>query len=239
MKKRRAESNSIFFRPKRSLSVPAPITPTIQPTSAELTTHPSMTASRENWLFRKPIVPEMTAVSNPKRKPPSVAMKEMTPRYSMLPLLCAFWLMVPSFMVKLIRRDRTPTDTRALVFQSQGFSASTLEVRKREGMVAGLQRDFTDLLNGPVDAIIVHHRVFVNDQPAAVIGPKIKTIDAIPRHSEVAVVDNPEILFHCRDVPQDEAIRGAGRLRRQRPKIRQDLPGSFEVAETCTRRERL
>ena len=47
-KKSSAESKSIFFRPNRSLIVPAPMTPMIHPTSAELTTQPSMTASRVN-----------------------------------------------------------------------------------------------------------------------------------------------------------------------------------------------
>ena len=64
----------IFFLPYLSLRIPVTETPKIVPTSAELTYHPSQTASRLNCDFTNPMVPEIMAVSYPNKKPPRAAM---------------------------------------------------------------------------------------------------------------------------------------------------------------------
>ena len=70
-----------FFRPMRSLKKPDIITPMMQPSKPLLTNHPSSEAVKLNWVFTKPIVPEMTAVSKPNSNPPIAAVKQM---YTML-----------------------------------------------------------------------------------------------------------------------------------------------------------
>jgi hypothetical protein len=76
MRNNNEERSKTVFLPNRSLNVPANETPAMQPTSAELTYQPSSIVLRANWLLTNEIVPEMTAVSNPNRKPPIAAVDE-------------------------------------------------------------------------------------------------------------------------------------------------------------------
>ena len=71
--KNNPDISRMFFRPNLSLNIPATETPKIVPTSAELTYQPSITALRLNWVLTSPMVPEIMAVSYPKRKPPKAA----------------------------------------------------------------------------------------------------------------------------------------------------------------------
>ena len=59
----RAEISIVFFRPRKSLSIPATSTPTIDPISAQPTYQPLASSSRENCPATMSVVPEMTAVS--------------------------------------------------------------------------------------------------------------------------------------------------------------------------------
>ena len=68
-----AERSIVSLRPKRSLSIPATATPPIDPTSAQPTNQPCCIESSENCVATPVIVPEMTAVSYPKRIPPMAA----------------------------------------------------------------------------------------------------------------------------------------------------------------------
>jgi hypothetical protein len=72
--KRSAASIRAFLRPNASESSPAIPAPTMQPTRADDAAHPVSAAERLKWILRNPIAPEMTAVSYPKRSPPSAAM---------------------------------------------------------------------------------------------------------------------------------------------------------------------
>src|SRR4051812_49312301 len=67
-------------RPKRSLGAPAAREPTIVPIRALATVKPSSPPERPNTRFRASVVPEMTAVSKPKRKPPSAATTVLSSR---------------------------------------------------------------------------------------------------------------------------------------------------------------
>jgi len=78
---RKPDSINEVFLPNRSESSPAKATPIIQPTNAELTNQPSITLSRANLDFTKPMVPDITAVSYPKRNPPKAAVSVMKKRY--------------------------------------------------------------------------------------------------------------------------------------------------------------
>ena len=63
----------VFFLPMLSLSVPAKRTPIIEPTRAHPTYHPCCIVSRLNWPETLLMVPDITAVSYPKRIPPMAA----------------------------------------------------------------------------------------------------------------------------------------------------------------------
>ena len=64
------------LRPRRSLSHPAIPAPMTLPSRAELTVQPKSTGPSSNCRWRGPTVPEMTAVSNPNRKPPSAPLPQ-------------------------------------------------------------------------------------------------------------------------------------------------------------------
>ena len=55
--------------------MPAVIDPIKHPIKAELTAHPSRVSVRLKYFVMKGIVPEITAVSKPKSKPPNAATK--------------------------------------------------------------------------------------------------------------------------------------------------------------------
>ena len=59
----RAAMSIVFLRPRKSLSMPATRTPTMEPIRAQPTNQPSMPVDRPNWAFTISVVPEMTAVS--------------------------------------------------------------------------------------------------------------------------------------------------------------------------------
>ena len=71
--KRMAATSIVSLRPKRSLRMPATATPRIEPTRAQPTNQPTCMALSENWASTLEMVPEMTAVSYPKRMPPMAA----------------------------------------------------------------------------------------------------------------------------------------------------------------------
>ena len=71
--KRVAAMSIVFFLPMLSLSVPAKRTPIIEPTRAHPTYHPCCIVSRLNWPETLLMVPDITAVSYPKRIPPMAA----------------------------------------------------------------------------------------------------------------------------------------------------------------------
>jgi hypothetical protein len=79
--KRNPDMINEVFLPNLSEISPAIPTPIIQPTKAELTNQPSMTLSSSNLDFTKPIVPEITAVSYPKRNPPNAAVRVIKNKY--------------------------------------------------------------------------------------------------------------------------------------------------------------
>ena len=59
----RAAMNIVFLRPRKSLSMPATITPMIDPMRAQPTNQPSRPVDRPNWALTISVVPEITAVS--------------------------------------------------------------------------------------------------------------------------------------------------------------------------------
>ena len=61
--KKNAASSIVGLRPKRSLSLPANATPTIEPMSAQPTNHPTCSSSSENWAAMCETVPDTTPVS--------------------------------------------------------------------------------------------------------------------------------------------------------------------------------
>src|SRR5512136_1384408 len=63
-------------RPNRSPSQPATMAPRMQPTRAALPNQPTANLLRPNCFSTNPNVPEMTAVSNPNRNPPSDATRQ-------------------------------------------------------------------------------------------------------------------------------------------------------------------
>lgn len=81
IKKKKADKIKILFLPNRSDNSPANNTPITHPTKAELTNHPSCTASNLNCSCTKDMVPEITAVSNPNKKPPIAAEKAIKYKY--------------------------------------------------------------------------------------------------------------------------------------------------------------
>ena len=64
---------STFLRPRRSAGRPALIAPTMVPMRAVATVKPSENSLRWKTSRRFSVVPEITAVSKPKRRPPSAA----------------------------------------------------------------------------------------------------------------------------------------------------------------------
>ena len=73
MKNRTAATSMTRTRPMRSARRPAMNAPTTQPRRAEETTKPMTPELRSNCSRTAVTVPLMTAVSKPKRKPPSAA----------------------------------------------------------------------------------------------------------------------------------------------------------------------
>ncbi len=67
-------------RPNLSPSQPATMAPRMQPTRAALPNQPRANLLRPNCFSTKPKVPEMTAVSNPNRNPPSDATRQTEAR---------------------------------------------------------------------------------------------------------------------------------------------------------------
>ena len=61
--KRTAAMSIVFLRPRKSDSMPATSTPTMEPMSAQPTYQPSMPVERPNCIFTTSVVPEITAVS--------------------------------------------------------------------------------------------------------------------------------------------------------------------------------
>ena len=59
----RAEMSMVFFRPRKSLSMPATETPRMEPMRAQPTYQPLDISVRANWSATMRVVPEMTAVS--------------------------------------------------------------------------------------------------------------------------------------------------------------------------------
>ena len=155
----------------------------------------------------------------------------------MLPLLFFSWLMCPSLVKELIWRYELSWNARAFVLEPQRLATGPLEVRKYKRMVPCHQRNFPMQLDGPVDAVVVHQSVFVENQTAAIIRPDVEAIDAIPRYPDVASIDNSEVLFTRRNAPQMKTVCRARRLRRQGRKVREQAPGSFIVMVAGTRRE--
>ena len=68
-----AERIMVFFRPALSLRTPAQATPPMEPTNAQPTYHPSCRVVNPNCWDTCAMVPEITAVSYPNRKPPKAA----------------------------------------------------------------------------------------------------------------------------------------------------------------------
>ena len=59
----RAAMSMVFLRPRKSLSMPATRTPTMEPMRAQPTYQPVARGSRPNCPLTMSVVPEMTAVS--------------------------------------------------------------------------------------------------------------------------------------------------------------------------------
>jgi hypothetical protein len=104
MRNNNEERSKTVFLPNRSLNVPAKETPAMQPTSAELTYQPSSIVLRANWLLTNEIVPEITAVSNPNRKPP-IAAVEAAPTRSDEERVLEFGVGSPKFEVLIFRSE--------------------------------------------------------------------------------------------------------------------------------------
>ena len=66
-------ADSIFLRPNRSAIFPATNAPAMVPISAIATVKPRPLSERWNTALSASVVPEITAVSNPKIRPPSEA----------------------------------------------------------------------------------------------------------------------------------------------------------------------
>src|SRR5271166_6435067 len=64
---------SALLRPQMSAGFPAKMEPMIVPIRAIATVKPRRFSSSRKLVLRGPVVPEMTAVSKPKRKPPRAA----------------------------------------------------------------------------------------------------------------------------------------------------------------------
>ena len=73
MEKSNAEIIIVFFRPRKSDSIPATRTPIMEPIRAHPTYQPSPPVERPNCVLTTSVVPDMTAVSYPKRIPPIAA----------------------------------------------------------------------------------------------------------------------------------------------------------------------
>ena len=64
---------SALLRPQTSAGLPAKMDPMIVPIRAMATVNPRKFSFRRKMDLRAPVVPDMTAVSKPKRKPPRAA----------------------------------------------------------------------------------------------------------------------------------------------------------------------
>ena len=73
MQNRTAAASIVLFLPALSDMMPATDTPAIEPIRAHPTYHPCSSVSSPNRVVTLDIVPEMTAVSYPKRIPPMAA----------------------------------------------------------------------------------------------------------------------------------------------------------------------
>src|SRR5690606_29778661 len=70
--------NSVFFLPSMSTGMPANSAPTTVPYNAAATANPCDRSSNYHTCCMVCSTPEMTAVSNPKRKPPIAATREIS-----------------------------------------------------------------------------------------------------------------------------------------------------------------
>ena len=68
-----AVTSIVRVRPQRSATSPVPQAPATHPSNAEETVRPIATSPASNCSASAATVPLITAVSNPKRKPPSAA----------------------------------------------------------------------------------------------------------------------------------------------------------------------
>ncbi len=100
---RKPEIINEVFLPNRSESSPAIATPIIQPTNAELTNQPSITLSSSNFDFTKPMVPDITAVSYPKRNPPKAAVSVMKKKYFELALALSFIILSGEIIINKLK----------------------------------------------------------------------------------------------------------------------------------------
>jgi len=73
--KNNARIFSISFLPNLSPGLPTVMEPIMHPIIAELTAHPSIESDKWKYSVINGMVPEITAVSNPKRSPPNAAVK--------------------------------------------------------------------------------------------------------------------------------------------------------------------
>lgn len=78
-------STSVFLRPNRSLNTPASRQPTTQPSSAQAAAQPLSAGLRAKCACKKPMAPEITAVSYPNKRPPSAATRQTSTRYAEWP----------------------------------------------------------------------------------------------------------------------------------------------------------
>src|SRR5690606_1264920 len=76
-KKNSAAQTNNFFLPKRSPKLPDAATPAMHPTNADDTSHPSWAGVKLKFSCMSGKTPEITAISNPKEKPPIAAIKQI------------------------------------------------------------------------------------------------------------------------------------------------------------------
>jgi hypothetical protein len=91
-----------IFRPYLSLSLPEKLTPMIQPSKAQLTNQPSLTGLRLKSVFTRLMVPEITAVSKPNKKPPNAATRHTKYRYTLL-FFAIFELFIATLMMLILK----------------------------------------------------------------------------------------------------------------------------------------
>ena len=78
---KKAEIKRVFLLPKWSAGLPEMATPNMQPIRRLPTAHPSSISFRLKYFLIKGIVPDITAVSNPKSKPPIATTMQTKKRY--------------------------------------------------------------------------------------------------------------------------------------------------------------